>query len=242
MNDTGAEQSRKSGVLDDLLEVFWAPTNVFGRTRERSAWKYIGVLVAVGLVIVIATGSLIRPYLEADINMRMSVAAAQSGQQIPENAVAAAQKFAMIAYYFSPLLAFPLLALVSAIFVLLAGKTMSAPVRYGQALTIVALSSAPRLLGYLSAAAQGAVLDSNNARSVADTLLGPARFMDPQTTSPLLFSFLSTIDVFTLWQYVLIAIGVSVVARVERSTGAVAALMAWVLGAALTLIPGLLAS
>jgi hypothetical protein len=114
--------------------------------------------------------------------------------------------------------------------------------RFGQAALIATLASVPRILSFLATAAQGAVFDVASIRSFYDASLGPARFVDPVTTSPAVLGLLANIDVFSIWQVVIFAIGVSVVARVARSTGFVAAVIAWGIGAALTLIPALLTS
>ncbi|HEY0929733.1 MAG TPA: YIP1 family protein [Gemmatimonas sp.] len=241
MSDYSTETVKQSGVIEDLLEVLWAPAAVFNRTRERKAGMYLLVLALVGLVIVVSTGSLARPYLEANADLQMALAA-KAGKPIPEAAVNMTRNITVYAYYASPLLFIPIGALLSALFIKWAGKTMSAPLRYGQALTIAAITSSPRLFGFIATAVQGAILDTSNVKSMGDSSLGPARFVDPLTMSSPLYTFLVTIDVFSVWQYVLIAIAVSVVARVERTTGAIVALITWALGSALTLIPGLLAS
>ncbi|BAH39092.1 MAG TPA: hypothetical protein DGD08_09295 [Gemmatimonas aurantiaca] len=241
MSEFTTTAPKQSGVIEDLLEVLWSPAAVFDRTRDRKAGMYLLVLAIVGLVIVVATGSLVQPYIDAGADLQMALAA-KSGRPIPEGAANMTRNISTYAYYASPLLFIPIGALLSALFIKWGGKTMSAPLRYGQALTIAAVSSSPRLFGYLTTAVQGAVLDTTNVRSLADASLGPARFVDPYAASTVLHTFLMTIDVFSVWQCVLIAIAVSVVARVERTTGALVALIAWALGAALTLIPGLLAS
>jgi len=46
--------------------------------------------------------------------------------------------------------------------------------------------------------------------------------------------------VFNFWQLVIIAVGISVIGRVERSAGVVGAVVAWGLGVALTVAPALL--
>jgi hypothetical protein len=241
MSEVITTAPKESSVFEDLLEVLWSPADVFDRARDRKAGMYLLVLALVGLVIVVATGSLVRPYLEAGAGLQMAMAA-KAGKPIPDAAAGMTRNIAMYAYYATPLLFIPIGALISALFIKWAGKTMSAPLRYGQALTIAAISSSPRIIGFIATAVQGAVLDTSNVRSMADASLGPARFFDPYSMSPLLHTFLVTMDVFSVWQYVIIAIAVSVVARVERSTGMLVALMTWALGSALTLIPGLLAS
>jgi len=241
MNDATTEPVKQSSVIEDLLEVLWAPAVVFDRTRARKAGMYLLILAVIGTVIVVSTGSLARPFLDANADLQMALSA-KAGKPIPEAAAEVTRKITVYVYYAAPLLFIPIGGFLAALFVMWAGKTLSAPLRYGQALLIAAISSTPRIFGYLATAVQGAVMDTSNVRSLGDSSIGPARFFDPYTMSNLLYTFLMTIDLFAVWQYALIAIGVSVVARVDRSTGALVALMSWALSSALTLIPGLLAS
>ena len=83
--------------------------------------------------------------------------------------------------------------------------------------------------------------ETARALSFSDAALGAARFVDPVSTSPALTALLSNIDVFNIWQLVIMAIGLSVVGRVERSAGFIGAFVGWALGVALTVLPALAA-
>jgi hypothetical protein len=83
--------------------------------------------------------------------------------------------------------------------------------------------------------------DPQSIRSFSDAALGAARFVDPVSTSPALMALLANVDAFNIWQLVIMAVGISVVGRVERSAGFVGAIVAWGLGVALTVVPALLA-
>jgi hypothetical protein len=85
------------------------------------------------------------------------------------------------------------------------------------------------------------MVDPQSIRSFSDASLGAARFVDPVTTSPALMALLTNLDIFNIWQFIIMAIGISVVGRVERSAGYVGALVGWGLGVALTVVPALLA-
>jgi hypothetical protein len=120
------------------------------------------------------------------------------------------------------------------------GKVVSAPFTFGQGMLIATLASVPRVLSFIATAVQGAIADPQAIRSFSDAALGAARFVDPVSTSPALMAMLANFDVFNLWQLVIIAVGISVIGRVERSAGVVGAVVAWGLGVALTVVPALL--
>ncbi|QJR34758.1 YIP1 family protein [Gemmatimonas groenlandica] len=239
MNDVSAATS-KGSVFEDVLEVLWAPAKVFDRSRAKGVGMYILVLTAVTLVIVLATKGLIQPYVDANFDVQMQQMAAR-GKPMPPEAVAAAQKFAGYGFIATGVLLIPLGAVLTGLLVWIGGKIASARFSYGQAMLIATLASVPRVLSFIATAVQGAITDPQSIRSFSDAALGAARFVDPVSTSPALMAMLANLDVFNIWQLVIIAVGISVIGRVERSAGFVGALVAWGLGVALTVIPALLA-
>jgi len=241
MTEFTTANARKGNVLEDVLEVMWAPGTVFDRARNSGAGMYILVLTAVCIVIVLATKGLLQPYIDANFDLQVQLMA-NRGKPMPPEAIEAGRKFGTYGFLATSVLLVPLSALFGGLILWLSGKLVAAPMRFGQAALIATLGSIPRIFSFLATAVQGALSDSTSIRSFYDASLGPARFVDPVTTSPAVLGLLANIDVFSLWQLVMFGIGVSVVARVARSTGYVAAIIAWGIGAALTLVPALLTS
>jgi hypothetical protein len=114
---------------------------------------------------------------------------------------------------------------------------MKARIDFAQAAVIATLAGVPRILGWLSLPVQAVLLDGSKARSLADLSLSPARFLDPMSVAPAVLTLLGNLDIFRIWQIVLVAIGVSVVARVSRGTGAVVAIIMVGIGMILQLLP-----
>ncbi len=239
MNE-GMAVSSKGSVFEDVLEVLWAPAKVFDRSRAKGVGMYILVLTAVTLVIVLATKGLIQPYVDANFDVQMQQMAAR-GTPMPAEAVAAAQKFAGYGFIATGVLMIPVGAVLTGLLVWIGGKVASAPFTFGQGMLIATLASVPRVLSFIATAVQGAMADPQSIRSFSDAALGVARFVDPVSTSPALMALLANLDVFNIWQLLIIAIGISVVGRVERSAGFVGSLVAWGLGVALTVVPALVA-
>ena len=239
MNE-GMAVSSKGSVFEDVLEVLWAPAKVFDRSRAKGVGMYILVLTAVTLVIVLATKGLIQPYVDANFDVQMQQMAAR-GTPMPAEAVAAAQKFAGYGFIATGVLMIPVGAVLTGLLVWIGGKVASAPFTFGQGMLIATLASVPRVLSFIATAVQGAMADPQSIRSFSDAALGVARFVDPVSTSPARMALLANLDVFNIWQLLIIAIGISVVGRVERSAGFVGSLVAWGLGVALTVVPALVA-
>lgn len=231
MSDETATATSKGGLFEDLVEVLWAPAAVFERSRNRSAWGYIGVLTLVLVVLLVATRSLLQPYFDANYDLQI-IKAAEQGQTVPAEAVAAGRTVAGYILLFT----FALTAIGSG---LLGGfvnwataKMFGAGLSFGGAMLVAALACVPRVLSLVSMAVQGAVLDTSNLRSMFDASLGVARFLDPTTASPVVLTLAASVDLFAIWNLFITAVGVSVIARQSRGTGWLVAIV----GLALTLL------
>jgi hypothetical protein len=123
----------------------------------------------------------------------------------------------------------------------LAAKLVRAPLAFGRAVFIATLASVPRILGLIGVAVQGALVNPDTITSPFSASLGPARFLDARTADPAVLAMAGSIDVFTLWNIVITAIGVSVIAKTSGSTGWIVSVIAWALSVILTLLPVLLA-
>lgn len=238
--DTTAPATQ-GGLFEDLIEVLYAPSKVFDRTRYAGVGKYLVATTAIILVIVIATRGLMQPYMDAQFDLSMKLAAAK-GTPMPDNAIEAGRKFSSYALIGISALTMLIGPLLNALFLVLAGKIFGASLPFGRAAVIAALAGVPRIFSWIAIALQGLMLpEGAMPRSMADASLGPARFVDPETTAPPVLALLSNIDVFRIWQIVLLGIGVSVVAKVTRMNGFLVAIVAIAIATALSLIPGALA-
>jgi hypothetical protein len=71
----------------------------------------------------------------------------------------------------------------------------------------------------------GTAPESFNIRNFAPTNLGA--FLNPLDTNKVLYSLATSLDIITLWCCVLMAIGVSIVAGIKRSSGYIAVFGWW---------------
>lgn len=238
--DTAAP-AKQGGLFEDLIEVLYAPAKVFDRTRYAGVGKYLLATTAIILVIVVATRGLMQPFMDAQFDLSVKLQAAK-GTPMPEQAIEAGRKFASITLIVISALTMLIGPLLNALFLMLSGKIFGASLPFGRAAVIAALAGVPRIFSWIAIAVQGLLLpEGTMPRSMADASLGPARFVDPETTSPAIVALLSNIDIFRIWQIVLLGIGVSVVAKVTRMNGYLTAVVAVGIATALSLIPGVLA-
>ena len=223
-------------MFDNLIEVLYAPSKVFERTRAMEVFMYALVTAVVAGVLLFATKNLLQPWFDAQGDMMLKLAAAK-GTPIPDGMASTMRNSTTWSFVVGA----PLITLfgpyVNALFLLLGARMVKAPLSFKQAATIAVLSGVPRLLGWVALPVQAIVLDGASARGLMDLSLSPARFVDPTTMPPAVLALLGSLDVFRVWQVALMAIGVAVVARVPKSTGVVVALIMFGIGAILQLLP-----
>jgi hypothetical protein len=236
--NTMAAPAKQGGVFEDILEVLWAPAKVFERSRAAGVGMYLLALTVIMVVLVVATKGLLQPYLEAGADQQLLQQARQSGRELPAEAVTAARSFTVYAFL-AGIAMTPLVGgLMGGILIWLAAKLLRAPLAFGRAVFIAVLSTVPRVIGTLVTAIQGAIVDPASVTSMYQSSIGPARFADPETTKPVVMGLLANFDLFSIWALVITAIGVSVLARVPRSTGWIVAIVSTSIG----LLPVLLAA
>jgi hypothetical protein len=113
----------------------------------------------------------------------------------------------------------------------LVGKFFDAKESINAAIVVAVFSYVPRVVEGIVNRAQGLFVDPSSLTSRYSLSLGVGRFLDPDTTSPILLALVGRIDLFTIWVTVLIAIGLAVTGKISRAKAAIAAAVIWLLGA-----------
>jgi len=225
---TASPTPEKAGIWEDFIDIFMQPAQVFERRREGKFGLALLVLVIVSGVLFLALRNGIAPIMDAEM-AKAAAAMAAKNPNITADQIAAQQgmmeKFAVIGY----VLFMPIGIVIAAILLWLAAKAVSASVAFAAAMMIATYSQFPRVVEMIINAIQGLLLAPESITSRYSVQIGPARFLDT-TANPVLLTILGGLDLFTIWVTVLLAIGISVVARVPRSKGAIAAGIVWVLG------------
>ncbi len=229
----------KGNVLEELVDMLVAPARAFAALRTRGAWPHVIILSLLTLVVVVALRGLLEPFLEANIALAMRQAAAK-GQAVPPEAARAMGSFAWWGFVFSSVFTVGLAALLGGAALWAAGLLFKVALPFQRAVVIGAVAAVTVPIAMLVMGGQGAFLDPAAIRGLTDASLGPARFLDPATTSPALLAMVSRIDLLGLWGVALQAVGVSVFTGVSRKTGWAVAGLAWALSAIVSTIPAVL--
>jgi hypothetical protein len=223
----------KAGIWEDFVDIFVQPAQVFERRREGKFGLALLALVVITGVLFFALRNGIAPIMDAEM-AKQAAAMAAKNPSITAEQIAAQQgmmeKFAAIGY----VLFMPIGILIAAILLWLAGKLVGSSVAFAAAMMIATYSQFPRIVEMILNAVQGLMLSPESITGRYSVQIGVARFLDP-ATNPFVLTLFGALDVFTIWVTVLLAIGLSVVARVPRRQAAIAAALVWLVG----LIPAL---
>ncbi|HKY21862.1 MAG TPA: YIP1 family protein [Vicinamibacterales bacterium] len=218
-----------ASLWEDFIDIFYAPSQVFARRERSSFWiPLLVVTVLMSAVFYLNSGAL-QPVLDADFDRSMA-AAMRDNPKIPAEAVeqmrgVASRMGQVFVVVFMPLAIFGV-----GIVMWLVGKLVDAKQAFRAALVVAAYAHVPRILESVVHGLQALLLDPAQLDGRFRLSLGPGRFLDPDTVSPLLLALVGRMDVFTIWITVLIAIGLSVTGRIPLKHAAIAAAIVWIVG------------
>jgi hypothetical protein len=96
---------------------------------------------------------------------------------------------------------------------------MSAPVRFKQVFAIMCYASLPGLIFTVLAITVMLLKNPDDFNLQNPLVFNPGAFMDPQSTSKFLHSIASSLDLFTVWTILLIAVGLKAAGGRKLSFG-----------------------
>ena len=227
------KKPEKSSLLDDFMDIFYAPSSVFARRANSGFWIPLLIITALIGIVFIANRDLMDPIMEAELARSMAKSA--SGRQLTPEQLETARKFSGTFATVGAFVFTPVLLLCLGVIIWLVGKFFDSKQTLNAALVVATFSYVPRVVEGVVNRVQGLIVDPASLDSRYSLSLGIGRFLSPDSTSPLLLGFLGRIDVFTIWVTVLIAIGLAVTGKMSRTRAALAAAVVWLVGALPTL-------
>ena len=219
----------KSSLLDDFMDIFYAPSKVFARRANKDFWIPLIIVTLVLAGVFVANRDLFDPIMEAEFARGM----AQSGQgnKLTADQIATASKFAskfaMVGAFVGP----PIAMLFTWFVLWLVGKFFEAKQTLNAAMTVAVFAYVPRIVEGVVARVQGLFVNPDSLDNRFSLSLGVGRFLDADTMSPALLGLLGRIDLFTIWVTVLLVIGLAVTGKISRGRAAIAGVVVWFAGA-----------
>lgn len=214
---------------EDFLDIFYAPRQVFERRRNAGFLVPLLVLTVLMVALVVAARPVLQPVYDAEMMRGMAAAARSNPAMTPERIDQARrlnEKLLPVYAGFATFLTPMLVGLV----LWGAARALEIRLAVGAACMIATYAYIPRLLEAVLNLGQGYVMDPATLDGHYRLTLSPARFLDPNTTSPVVLAAVGRLDLFVIWVTVLLAIGLMVVARAPRARAATAAAIVYAVG------------
>jgi hypothetical protein len=222
-----------------LTGVFFEPAKTFADVAERPGfWVPLILIMVFSLSYMVLFGQHVGWERMIRHQTEMSSRSAQMSPEQREQGIQMGLKVAPIFAYVGVLLGVPLGTLIwAAVLLGIVKGMMSAQVRLKQVFAIICYAGMPGLIMVLLAIAVMFLKPPDDFNLQNPLVFNPGAFMDPTTTSKFLYSLASSLDLFRLWQLVLIGIGLKAAGGKTLSMGgAMTAVflpwVIWVLGAA----------
>lgn len=218
-------EAPRSARWEDFIDIFISPAELF-RRRGGDSWVVpIIVLGIASLALYYALFPVMTPLWQASAALNASPEQLAQMQQAGD----AMKKFALISGLFSPIIIAVMMLLVAGV-AWSGGRMFSVDLRYRQALTTVTwagMISIPQQLA-IAVSVMLATRSGEALHPAKHMNVGPLRFMNPETLPDALVPLIGRIDVFAIWQMVVVAIGVQVITGASRGTAFGVAALTWI--------------
>lgn len=222
-------EPEKASIVEDFIDIFYAPSTVFARRASGSFWMHLLIIAVIAGLFAFANRAVISQIFDVEFTRQTAKVMAENPRVTPEM-MAGQRKISESIASFVGYIGTPIIIFLVAAFTWLAAKIMSAKVTYEQAVLIVTLAWIPRLVQSLLTTVQMLLMDTSSVTSMHSLSFSPARFMDADTAQRQLLGLMGRLDLFTLWVTLLIGIGIAVIGKVPRARAFAAAAMVWAVG------------
>lgn len=218
-----------ASVMDDIIEIFYAPSRVFERRRTNpkfwAAFIILTILFALGVWVMMKNYA---DVLDIQLRRQMDAAMAKNPQFTPEMAAkgrAMGATFAPISGVVIGLIS----TLVLGLAIWLIGKLFDAQANLRHGMVIATLASFPRILDLIIGSVQAMVMGTGGITDMMAAGPSLARFA-PAGSSVMLIGLLSRFSIGVIWATILIGIGLHVIGRISKGRAYTAAAVIWLLG------------
>jgi Yip1 domain. len=222
-----------ASVWEDFVDIFTNPSAVFERRREGQFGMALLIVAVLTGVLAFALHNGLAPVMDAVIAKQQAAIMAKN-PAITQDQLASMSSMMEKTSQFGAIIFVPIFTAIAAALIWLIGKFVDTKMAFAPAMMIATYSGVPRILQTAITALQGLFLAPESITGPGSVSIGPARFL-PATASTGLEAVLTNLDVFVIWTFVLMAIGIAVVARVPMKRAAITAGLVWLV----TLLPSL---
>lgn len=222
-----------ASVWEDFVDIFTNPSAVFDRRRDGQFGMALLILAVLTGILAFALHNGLAPVMDAVVAKQQAAALAKN-PSLTADQLSAMSGIMEKMSKFGAIIFVPIAAVIGAALIWVIGKFVDTKMAFAAAMMVSVYSGVPRIIQTVVTALQGLLLSPESITSPNSVSIGPARFL-PDSGNAVLAAVLGNLDVFTIWTYVLMAIGIAVVARAPMKRGAITAGLIWLV----SLLPAL---
>jgi hypothetical protein len=227
----------KPSFFEDIIDVFFNPIAVFRRRANSSPWPALITCAVLSAIIALATFNVISPVLDAEWT-RNSAKILKANPNMTQEMIDKSRGITQMTARYAPIILVPLMIFVIGVVAWLISKLVSAKESFNAAIVVVAYAYLVRVLGGIVSAIIALLTDPSKITGVGSVSVGPLRFMNPDTSSPIAMALAGRLDVFLLWFTILIAVGIYATGKVSKGRAIAFGILLWVVGAIPTILGG----
>ena len=224
-----------ASLWEDFIDIFTSPSAVFRRRENSGFGMPLLVLTLLFGILIYGTKPLVQPAIDAET----SRAFAKVAKAHPEVTAEQMQSQRAMGEKLGPvfiIIAIPIMAMLTGLVLWLTGKLFDSTETASQGIMVATYAFFPKILASIVGALIGLLSTPERLNGMARLTVGVGALFDPETASPILMALVTRLDVFTIWETVLLAIGLQITGKVLKSNSYVVAAIVWLIGA----LPGLL--
>ena len=228
----------QASLWEDFIDVITSPSQVFRRRENSGFGMQLLVITVLFAIIIFASKSVMQPVFDAE-TARQSAQVLKAHPEVTADQInkqmAMGQKLAP----FIIMVVIPISVLLTGLVLWMVGKIFESTQTAQSAIMVAAYAMVPRILGAVVGAVIALLSSPERLNGAARVTMGLGALMDPDKTSPALLALATRVDVFVIWQTILLAIGLQVTGKVLKTNAYIAAGLVWLIGALPTVLPAL---
>jgi hypothetical protein len=224
-----APQPDTSGIVEDFVDIFVSPAQVFARRANANPMVPFLIVSAILIGLFFASRGAMGPIYQAQMQKGIE-AAMKANPTLTEEQMAKSKPIMEMSVNFGAVIIVPVGLLILGLVTMVVGRILGGKPSYGTALMIASFAWVPRIVGSLVQMVQTLTMDVSGFTSPNQLSISAARFVDPVTTSNGVQALLARVDLFTLWVTVLLAIGLVAAGTVPKTKQWIAAALLFLIG------------
>ena len=237
-SEDSKDTAPKTSLWEDFIDIFTSPSDVFRRRQNSGFGTQLVILTVLFAILIIGTKALVIPALDADL-ARQGAKMMHTHPEITADMLQKQQSIGEKFGFIFVIILLPIMSMLTGLVLWLVGKMFDSKATGTQALVISTYAFFPKLLALVAGGLIAYFSNPDRLNGMTRLSVGLGAFLDPDKISPVLLALLARVDVFTIWETVLIAIGLQVIGKVPKAQSYMAGVLVWLIGALPGVLPAL---